>query len=301
MRVKKIDIHAHVIPEVGICRPNGDHFPTPAEMMAINAFLGIERTVTLPEIGVEATSEQIGNRETKMMVEKYPDNFSWFCNIDPRMVSNSDKTDFSHLIEYYKSVGAKGVGELCCNVYFDDPKMLNLFSYCEKYDMPVIFHLGNMGNDYGLVDEIGLPRMEKVLGMFPKLRFLGHSQKFWAEISGDCNESNRGGYPKGKVVPGGRVPELMRKYPNLYGDMSAGSGANAFMRDPEHAYKFIEEFQDRLLFGTDICDPRQIDDPMLKLAEFLDEAMEQDKISYEAYYKVSRGNALKLLGVEETK
>jgi len=93
----------------------------------------------------------------------------------------------------------------------------------------------------------------------------------------------------------------MRKYPNLYGDMSAGSGANAFMRDPEHAYKFIEEFQDRLLFGTDICDPRQIDDPMLKLAEFLDEAMEQDKISYEAYYKVSRGNALKLLGVEETK
>ncbi len=65
MCVKKIDTHAHVIPEVGILRPNGEHFPTTVEMMAMNEMHGIERNVTLPEIAVEYTGEQIGNRESR--------------------------------------------------------------------------------------------------------------------------------------------------------------------------------------------------------------------------------------------
>ena len=35
---------------------------------------------------------------------------------------------------------------------------------------------------------------------------------------------------------------------------------------------------------------------MLKLASFLDDAMETGKISYAVYEKICRGNALKLLG-----
>ena len=56
------------------------------------------------------------------------------------------------------------------------------------------------------------------------------------------------------VIPGGRVSELLRKYPNLYGDMSGGSGRLALSRDPEHARRFITEFQDRLLFARDYFD-----------------------------------------------
>ena len=99
----------------------------------------------------------------------------------------------------------------------------------------------------------------------------------------------------GKVAPGGRVVELMRKYPNLCGDLSAGSGYNAMSRDPEFAYAFMEEFQDRLYYGTDICAPSNITNPMLKLASFLDDAMETGKISYAVYEKICRGNALQLL------
>ena len=55
------------------------------------------------------------------------------------------------------------------------------------------------------------------------------------------------------VAPGGAVPRLMRECPGLHGDLSAGSGLNALQRDPEHAYAFIEEFQDRLLLGLDFC------------------------------------------------
>ena len=77
--------------------------------------------------------------------------------------------------------------------------------------------------------------------------------------------------------------------------MSAGSGCNAITRDPEFGYAFIEEFQDRLFYGTDICDPDNINSSMLYLAKFLDEGVLAGKISYDAYYKVSRGNAEKLL------
>ena len=47
------------------------------------------------------------------------------------------------------------------------------------------------------------------------------------------------GYPKGKITSEGRLPMLMRKYPNLLGDLSAGSGCNALMRDREYAAQLL--------------------------------------------------------------
>ncbi|MPN62057.1 hypothetical protein SDC9_209803 [bioreactor metagenome] len=81
----------------------------------------------------------------------------------------------------------------------------------------------------------------------------------------------------------------------MYADLSAGSGYNAVTRDPEFGYEFLEEFQNKLFYGTDICDPRNITNPMLQLAEYLDTAMENKKITYTAYEKISRKNALELL------
>ena len=128
---------------------------------------------------------------------------------------------------------------------------------------------------------------------FPDLIFLGHSSPFWAEISGDLREEQRNTYPKGKVTNGGAVVRLMREYANLYGDLSAGSGYNALSRDPEFGYAFLTEFQDRLLFGTDICDPRN-ETPLI---DFLNDAVEQGHISREVYEKVGWQNAQKLLGL----
>ena len=61
-------------------------------------------------------------------------------------------------------------------------------------------------------------------------------------------------YPKGKVTPGGKVVEYLRKYPNLYCDISAGSGCGALSRDPEFAREFLLEFQDRVLYARDYFD-----------------------------------------------
>ena len=133
--------------------------------------------------------------------------------------------------------------------------------------------------------------------MFPNLKFLGHSQMFWEEISNYEYRDPEYKFNKGKVIPGGRVVELMRKYPNLLGDLSAGSGHNAMTRDPEFTYAFMEEFADRLYYGIDICRIENIDSPMVQLAAFLDNAMLEGKISYDTYYKICRGNAEKLLGL----
>jgi len=292
--VKKIDIHAHVLSSRGFTRPNGTTYVLPEELFEMYDQIGVDKALLLPLLKIEQSIDLNNNREIRDIAQKYSDRFYWFCGIDPRQLNNNADTDFSPMIEYYKSIGAKGIGELQSNIYFDDPRTLNLFKYCEKYDMPVTFHIGSLSGDYGLIDEIGLPRLEKVLRMFPKLMFLGHSQRFWAEIDANVTEESRRGYPEGNVTPG-RVVELMRKYPNLCGDLSAGSGYNAVSRDPEFGYAFFEEFQDRLYYGTDICSPKDITSPMLKLASFLDEAVQNGKISYDAYYKISRGNALKLL------
>ena len=46
----------------------------------------------------------------------------------------------------------------------------------------------------------------------------------------------------------------MRKYPNLYCDISAGSGNLALSRDPEYAVEFLTEFQDRICYARDYFD-----------------------------------------------
>ena len=94
---------------------------------------------------------------------------------------------------------------------------------------------------------------------------------------------------------------LMRKYKNLYCDLSSLSGYRAMKRDEEYACKFMEEFSDRIFYATDIHDPENInpENPayeMLNLSKFLDDMCEGGKISYDTYEKICRKNALRLLG-----
>jgi predicted TIM-barrel fold metal-dependent hydrolase len=143
-----------------------------------------------------------------------------------------------------------------------------------------------------MADELGLPRLEKVLRAFPKLTFLAHSQVFWAEISADVQDEERGGYPKGPVIPG-RVVELLRDCPNLYGDLSAGSGYNALTRDLEFGLGFLEEFQDRLCFATDIAHMEQ----HLPIVGFFRRLEEEALLPAEALDKIKWRNADRVLGL----
>ncbi len=282
-----IDCHAHVYAHPKIIREN---VPTPflsaEEQIAVMDAKGVDKAVILPLSNAEGPTEHQSIGEVLWICEQYPGRFIPFCNIDPRLPRRPDRItagDFVFFLEQYRELGSKGLGEVTARVPFDDPSLWALFEACETVGFPVTFHTITPETDsYGILDDIGLPKFEKTLRRFPNLTFFGHSPGFWSEISADPSPEEKNQYPKTPVKPGGRLPELMRRYPRLYGDLSAGSGLNALTRDPAHAYEFIDEFQDRLLLGLDYCSVRND----MQHIEWLTVARDEGHISAETLEKI---------------
>jgi len=296
--MKKIDLHCHVIqyPQYTPTSLRGQQLLSVEQQLEVLDKLDTEIGVLLPCVSCEAQWLLNTNESYKSIVDANPERFMWFCNIDPRMAQYNSKTDLSFFINHYKSLGAKGVGEITTPLYADDPMMDNLFYHCAQCDMPVLIHIAPQhGDTYGIVDDLGLPRFEKMLKKHPDMKLIGHSAAFWAEISEGLTQDMRNDYPKGKVKEG-RLPKLMREYGNLYADLSAGSGSNAMMRDPEYAAKFITEFADRIYYGTDVCSVHN--EFQYEFDAFLKKLVEDKMISRENYEKIIRKNAAKLLGIE---
>ena len=296
--IKKIDIHVHATayPKFSPKVYEGTSKLSAEEIIEIYDKLNVERGVIMSLVSPESSSEIVTSFDVKSICDKYPDRFLWFMGLDPRMCGNKPDADLSKLISYNKELGAKGIGELTAHLYTDDPMMDNLFYHASECDMPVTIHIApGLGKGYGIVDDIGLPRLEKMLKKHKKLKILGHSQCFWAELSSDIVEEKRNAYPKGKVYEG-RIAKLMRDYEGLYCDFSAGSGLNALRRDPEYTARFIEEFSDRILLGFDMVCP--LNTHQYEFDKFLLQMIKDGYLSEENYYKFVRGNAIKLLKLE---
>lgn len=293
-----IDCHVHTIyfpKERYYPRSDGQTYATPEDLIAGYDAIGVERAVILPEVVPDGIHGVQSNAEILAVCDKYPDRFIPFCNVDPRHIANSPWSDLGDMMKFFRDLGCKGVGEATANLRILDPLIQNLFKGAEEAGMPITFHLSPYEKcDYGLVDDPGLPQLEVSLQRFPNLKFFGHSQMFWAEIGKIKSMEDRFGYPSGPVEPG-RVVELMRKYGNLYGDLSAGSGHNALARDRKFAIEFLNEFQDRLMFGTDICEPEM--STLRPLAELLQDMRAKGEISETVFQKVARENVIRLLGL----
>ena len=111
-----------------------------------------------------------------------------------------------------------------------------------------------------------------------------------ASISGDATQAELGGYPKGKTAPGGAIDRLMENYPNIFGELSAGSGANSISRDLEFGREFLIRRQDRIMFGTDFLSPGQ-NVPQFELFE------QKLELPPSVKEKIFRGNARQLLNL----
>ena len=289
-----VDIHAHAYrrqPVYGLAKHT---WAMPETLLEFYDKYNVEKGVLLPIVNPECNTVQ-SNDDILEAAERFPGRFIPFCNIDPRAIYNAPDSPLELHLEQYKEAGCKGIGEVMANYPFTHPMMKNLFRAAEKSGLPMTIHIAHqIGGCYGIYDDAGLPGLEETLKNYPNLKIFGHSAAFWAEISMLENPKDRMSYPAGKVTEGA-VPKLMRKYPNLIGDLSANSGANALIRDPEFAVKFINEFQDRLCFGMAIClAPFENN---IKLIPFLTGLRESGKISDEVFRKVARENALRILGV----
>jgi predicted TIM-barrel fold metal-dependent hydrolase len=150
-------------------------------------------------------------------------------------------------IERYLKRGAVVIAEQKFGVECDAPAMQRIYQLAQAYDVPVLMHWQfEMYN-------FGFERFYKMLEKYPKVNFLGHAQTWWANI--DKNHRDQSVlYPKGRVAAGGLTDRYLSDYPNIYGDLSAGSGLNALSRDEDFTRDFLTRHQNKLLYGSDCSD-----------------------------------------------
>ena len=150
-------------------------------------------------------------------------------------------------IERYLKRGAVVIAEQKFGVECDSPAMEKIYALARAYDVPVLMHWQFEMYNYGF------ERFHKMLEKFPRVKFLGHAQTWWANI--DRNHTDQSVlYPKGPVTSGGLTDRYLSDYSNMYGDLSAGSGLNALTRDENFARDFLTRHRDKLLFGSDCND-----------------------------------------------
>ncbi|NLS92257.1 MAG: amidohydrolase [Planctomycetaceae bacterium] len=245
----------------------------------------ISHAVVLPLISPEAWYYPITTEWVLKETKPHRDRLLPFCDVDPRTDYLRGQKGILDTLKRYVDAGAVGFGEHKCGTAIDDPLNLEVFRAASELKLPILFHMDNRRN----TDRPGLPGLEKALQEAPESAFIGHAQGWWASISGDVAADQMGSYPKTPVAPGGAIDRLMDKYPNLYGDFSAGSGANSLSRDPAFGRDFLLRRADRLLFGTDYLTPDQ-DIPQFKLFEQFD-------LPGDVRRKIFRANAERLLGL----
>ncbi|TEU19232.1 MAG: hypothetical protein E3J25_00115 [Anaerolineales bacterium] len=215
--------------------------------------------------------------------EHAPDRFVLGYAPDPRRADAIDRLGAA--IEIY---GVRLYGELKLRMMYDNPDALRMFRFCGEKGLPVTVHIDyefDTGSKYPRPSWWyggGIEAFERAVRACPGTTFIGHGPGFWAHISND-DLYDQVPYPTGKVVPGGKLPQMFRQYPNLYADLSAGSGLNALTRDSPFAREFLLEFQDRLLYGRDCFDNR--------MQEFLNSL----GLPQETLTKIYAGNALRLV------
>ena len=250
-----VDIHQHT--DYGGKRDKAGKIVDPGrtndQLLAHQKAMGVARTVLLPagsEVqrvsthngsanGLQGTCG--GNESCEKLAKAHPDAFVFGANEVP------DLPDAPEVVEKYLKAGAVVIGEQKFGVACDSAEMQKLYALAEAYRVPILMHWQHTTYNSGF------DRFGKMLEKYSKVTFIGHAQTWWANI--DKNHEDQSVlYPKTKVTPGGLTDKYLADYPNLYGDLSAGSGQNSLSRDEEHAREFLQRHQSKLMFGSDCID-----------------------------------------------
>ena len=239
-----VDIHQHV----GYNRKSTD------ALLQHQRVMGITKTILLPagrNVNSPATHEGVsnglegkclGNEDCFRLAKANPRHYAFAANEVP------DLADAIEEIEKYLKLGGVAIAEQKFGVECDSPGMQRVYELAAHYHVPVLMHWQYKRFNYGF------DRFYKMLEKYPRTTFIGHAQTWWAHIDKNYKDDTSNLYPKGKVTPGGLTDRYLHDYPNMYGDLSAGSGLNAFKRDEEHGRDFFIRHQDKLIYGSDCND-----------------------------------------------
>lgn len=209
---------------------------TPEQNVAHLDGCGVSNANLLTRSGAAAQVDEIQAR--------YPGRFTWFASADITKPEAEQQ-----LTEAVKS-GAGGLGEIKFHVAADGPELRRMYALAADLGVPILVHFQEVPHfaTEG-VFSTGFQNFEAILKAYPKTRFIGHADAFWANIS--SGYANDAAYPDGPIKPGGITDKLLGDYSNLYGDLSANSGNNALSRDPAFTVDFLKRHHNKLMFGSD--------------------------------------------------
>jgi len=172
------------------------------------------------------------NAEILNIIHEYPDRFEALCTIDPRDIDKLEKLQdcvregskglklySGHYAMFYKYLGPLNTTE-----------MDEIYSYCEKNNIPILFHI-NLGKE-NLLGEF-----EDILKRYPDL--IINCPHF-------CLSS----------IKISRLRYLFDNYPNVYTDVSFGyfveDGLKRISNNASMYHDFIIKYRNRFMFGTDM-------------------------------------------------
>ena len=219
--------------------------------------LGVDKTWLLTWELVNGLSYpgyvHLSEAEVWAACEAYPDRFVPFYAPDPQ------RPDAERVLRDAIKKGLKGFGECKVRLCLDNPDLFKLFRIAADNGLPILLHLDvPFAPPWDFWYCYDMDRLGQLLAALPHANFIGHGPGFWRHISGDeaaCDNP----YPTGKVTPGGKIDKFLKRYPNLYCDLSAGSGLSAISRDPARGKRFLVKHSTRILYGTDYYDRRLMD------------------------------------------
>jgi len=240
-----IDIHQHT----------SYHGRTIPQLLAHQKAMGVTHTILLPagtSVKRPSTGDGKnnglggvgagGNDTVLALARQYPKEYSFGAN------EVTDLPEAAMEISRYIDMGAIIIGEQKFGVECDSKESQILYALAAERKVPILMHFQH--GSYNL----GYERLGTMLEKFPQTIFIGHAQTVWANI--DKNHTDQKNlYPSGKVTAGGLTDKYLADYPNMFADMSAGSGLNALTRDEDHTRGFLDRHQDKILYGSDCADP----------------------------------------------
>ena len=183
----------------------------------------------------------LGNEACRQFAKTHGKSFAFGANEVPDIEGATEE------IDRYLKRGGVIIAEQKFGVECDAPEMQKIYELAQAHRVPVLMHWQFQMYNYGF------ERFYKMLEKYSRVNFLGHAQTWWANIDKN-NADQTVMYPKGPVTPGGLTDRYLSDYPNMYGDLSAGSGLNALTRDEDFSRDFLKRYQDKLVYGSDCSD-----------------------------------------------
>ena len=237
-----IDIHQHM----------NYHLRSDEHLLLHQQVMGVTTSIILPAgtyVSRPSTHDGKSNglaakcattESARDFAKAHADSYLWACN------EVTDLESAPAELEKWLKQGACMIAEQKFKVECDSPESQKLYELAAAYNVPILLHFQH------LTYNLGYDRFHTMLAKYPKTNFIGHAQAFWGNI--DRQHDQKVNYPKGSVTAGGLTDRYLADYPNMFADMSAGSGLLALTRDEEHTRGFLARHQDKILYRSDCAD-----------------------------------------------